>query len=240
MSLQLKENTKNTFFNIKWSPLILLAVLFLIFFYFDFDQFLSLDHIKSYQLIAQRWSVDHYLITVSLYLLIFILLIACGIPCGTVLTLLGGFLFGNIAILYAILGTTGGGLVLYFAVRTSLGARIANKSSGWIKQMESSFQENAFNYLLTLRLMPVFPCWLSNISAGLLNVPLKTFLTATIIGITPATIIYVLAARSLDKLVSNAMPLSDIILTPSICFPLVGLAILSLFPVIYKRIKKSN
>jgi uncharacterized membrane protein YdjX (TVP38/TMEM64 family) len=172
---------------------------------------------------------------------VFTSLIACGIPCATFLTLLGGFLFGSIAILYSEFAITLGGLILFFVVRMTFGSAIAKSSAKWIKKLEHGFQENAFNYLLTLRLIPIFPCWMSNISAGVLNVPVTTFLSATLIGIFPSTLVYALAGRSLDQLlVSPEIPLSSLILTPSILLPLIGLALLSLLPVLYKSVKKKS
>ena len=165
-------------------------------------------------------------------------MIACGIPGATILTLLGGFLFGGLAIAYSIFATTAGGLILYLAIRTAFGANIAARKSGWIKKMENGFQQNAFHYLLMLRLMPVFPCWISNIAAGALNVPIFTFLTATMLGIAPASIIYVMAGRGLDEFFAGEhAPNASALLTPSLFFPLLGLAILSLLPVFYKGIK---
>ena len=225
----------------KWFLLSLLLLVFSTFFFFHLYEYLTFQTLKNYQAYAQQWTLLHYPLAVCLYMLTYILMIACGIPGATVFSLLGGFLFGTIGTLYAIFSTTTGGTLLYFAIRTSIGERIAAKSSRWIKKMEAGFQENAFNYLLALRLMPIFPCWISNIAAGALNVPLKTFLIATVLGITPATFIYVMMGRGLDTLFSaQQMPDLTIMLTPSLLFPLLGLAILSLFPVFYKNVKKTK
>lgn len=225
----------------KWLLLSLLLLICFTFFYFHLYDYLTLTTINTYQVDAQQWTAHHYQDAVFLYLVVYILTIACAIPCATLLTLLGGFLFGSIAFLYAILGTTLGGTILFLAVRTAVGARIAKKSTGWIKNMEAGFQRNAFNYLLMLRLVPVFPCWVSNISAGVLNVPLKTFVGATVLGIIPATFIYVMVGRGLDKflITKQSLHLSSF-LTADILFPLIGLTILSLFPVFYKSIRKRH
>lgn len=227
---------KNFFISLqKWFLLSMLLITFCGFFYFNLHQYLTFNTIKIYQASAQDWTANHYSAAVSLYLLIFTGLIACAIPCGTILTLLGGFLFGTIAVIYAILGTTVGGMILFFAIRTAIGARIAAKSTGWVEKMKSGFQRNAFSYLLMLRLVPILPCWIINISAGALNVPLKTFLSATVLGIFPATFIYVMVGRGLDKFLSaEQSPSLSSIVTPSMLLPLLGLAILSLFPVFYK------
>lgn len=222
----------------KWFLLLLLLVLFFAFFYFHLYKYLTLQTIKIYEVDAKMWTATHYKSAVCLYLLVFISLIACAIPCATLLTLIGGFLFGMMALLYATIATTLGGTILFLAIRTAIGARIAAKSTGWIKAMEHGFQRNAFHYLLMLRLVPIFPCWISNVSAGVLNVPIKTFVLATMIGIFPATFIYVMAGRSLDKLLIEQSPSLHALLTPSIFFPLLGLALLSLFPIFYKSVKK--
>jgi uncharacterized membrane protein YdjX (TVP38/TMEM64 family) len=223
----------------RWSLLGFLILMFVLFYYFRLHYYLTFEAMKAYQYTLKAWTLAHYVSAVFLYIVIFILIIACGIPGATFLALAGGFLFGTSAIFYAILGTTLGGLTLFFAIRTTLGAQIAAKSSGWIKTMELGFQENAFLYLLMLRLMPVFPCWISNISAGALNVPVRTFLFATVLGITPATIIYVYVGRGFDQFfASEHVPSLSFFLTPSIVLPLIGLAILSALPVFYKSIRK--
>ncbi|TAK74796.1 MAG: hypothetical protein EPO11_06400 [Gammaproteobacteria bacterium] len=223
----------------KYFLLTLLLLLVCLFFYFHLYDYLSLSTIRKYHAAAEQWTMMHYKSAVGLYLLIFTLLIACGIPCATLLSLLGGFLFGNIAIIYATLGTTLGGLTLFLAVRTALGARIAASSVEWIKSAEQGFQQNAFSYILMLRLVPVFPCWISNVSAGMLNVPIGTFICATALGVFPATLIFTMMGRNLDKLLLAEHPFSlNTLLTPSMIFSLCGLAILGLFPVIYKYVKK--
>ena len=233
----------NNFFHSvkKWCLLGVLVLLLFVFFYFHLYQYLTFDTVKKYHASAQTWTMAHYKSAVCLYVLTFVALIACAIPCATLFTLIGGFLFGVIALIYAVFATTLGGVILFLAVRTAVGARIAANSTGWIKTMEAGFQKNAFNYLLMLRLVPIFPCWISNVSAGALNVPLKTFISATVLGILPSTFIYIMAGRGLGKFfTAKQTPNLSLILTPSIFFPLLGLAILSLFPVFYKCAKKRN
>lgn len=186
---------------LKYVPIFLLALAAVTFFYFHLYAYISIEAIKADEATIQAWTNAHYLAAVSLYILIYVLLIACGIPVATALSLIGGYLFGGIAVMYAIFSTTLGGIVLYFAVRSAIGARIAHASSGRIKKMEAGFQHHAFQYLLTLRLVPVFPCWISNIAAGALNVPLKTFISATILGIFPATLIYVILGCEINRII---------------------------------------
>ncbi len=222
----------------KWFLLIILALACCLFYSTHLHHYLNLHTIHLYRSHIEQWTAHHYTSAVGIYILSLTTLVACGIPCGTILTVLGGLLFGIIAILYAIVGTTCGGLILFFAVRTSLGAHIAAKSRGWIKSMEHGFQRNAFTYLLMLRIVPIFPCGVSNIAAGALNVKVKTYVTATTLGILPATVIYVMLGRGLDELLGEQTISTALILSPTMLLALLGLALLSLSPLIYKAVKK--
>lgn len=223
----------------KWWLLCLLILLCFSFYFFHLGEYISFESIKTSQAIIKSWTDTHYFAAVGLFILIFTLLIAATIPGATFLTLVSGFLFGPIGVLYSIAGTTLGGLVLFYAVRLSIGAHIALKSKGWLKVFEAGFNKNAFQYILMLRLFPIFPCWISNIASGALNVPVKTFVIATIIGVTPASVIYVMAGRGLGKILASNQTFSlSSLLTPSLLIPLVALAILSIIPVFYKGLKK--
>jgi uncharacterized membrane protein YdjX (TVP38/TMEM64 family) len=221
----------------KYFALGVIALVAFLFFYTHLYEYLSLHAIRDYHLLAKIWTHDHYRIAILIYILSFTILIACGIPCATIFSLIGGFLFGGIAVFYALFSMTVGGLGLFLAVRSAVGNRLTIKSKGWLKRMESGFKKDAFNYLLTMRLIAIFPCWISNIAAGFFNISIGTFLSATIIGLIPSTYIYVMAGRSLDRLSTAQSSFNAIILTPSIFLPLIGLAILSLLPVIYRRIR---
>src|SRR5262245_51068877 len=95
---------QNTFLSL------LLLVSFL-FFYFHLYDYLTFEKLKIYQTQAQTWTLENYKSAVSIYILIYAALIACAIPCATFFTLLGGFLFGSLAIVYSIFSMTFGGIV---------------------------------------------------------------------------------------------------------------------------------
>lgn len=220
--------------------LVFIALLLFSFFYFDLHQYLSLDALRNYQTVIEYWTTSHHILSVFLFILIFTGLIACAIPCATFMTLVGGFLFGPLAILYSTFGITVGGMTLFLIVRSAIGEKLRTRKGGWVKRFEHGFRKNAFYYLMALRLVPVFPCWISNVGAGLFNVRLLTFLTATILGTLPATIIYVYAGLGLDKILVENAPVEEILFTPSVILPLIGLAILSLLPVVYNLSRSSQ
>ena len=176
---------------------------------------------------------------VLLYMLLYITAVAVSFPGASYITLAGGFLFGVIpGTIYVVISATIGALFLFLAVKTALEPWIAKKANRWVGKMRAGFQQDAFQYLLTLRLVPLFPFWVVNIIPGLLGVRTSTFLTATFIGIIPGTFVYVLLGKGLGYLFDqNQTPNLSIIFEPPILIPLIALALLSLIPTLYKRLK---
>jgi uncharacterized membrane protein YdjX (TVP38/TMEM64 family) len=97
-------------------------------------------------------------------------------------------------------------------------------------------QQGAFGYILTLRLIPLFPFWLVNIACALAHAPLRAYTLATLLGILPATFIYSGIGAGLGAVIrQGGQPDLGIILKPEILGPLLGLGLLSLGGTLYQR-----
>ena len=82
------------------------------------------------------------------------------------------------------------------------------------------------------------PFWLVNLVPAFLGVPLVTFAWTTLVGIIPGTVVYVAVGNGLGAtLEAGGDPDLGLVFEPAILLPLLGLAVLSLLPVLYKRIK---
>lgn len=225
----------------RWIPLTTLLCLFSVFFYFQLDQYLNFNFLHNCRVELLTWTHEHPLLAALSFIGIYISTIAIAIPSALILTLTSGFLFGSWGAIYVIISATIGASLLFFAVKIALSNWLSAKTSQWLVLMKEGFQQNAFSYLLTLRLIPIFPFFLVNIVSGLLNIKTKTFILATLIGITPGTLIYVMIGNNLGRLFDqNQKPPLDIILSPSIVLSLMGLACLSLLPVFYQRYNKNK
>jgi uncharacterized membrane protein YdjX (TVP38/TMEM64 family) len=105
--------------------------------------------------------------------------------------------------------------------------------------MEAGFREHALSYLLVLRLIPIVPFWLVNLVPALVGVPLRTFFVGTAIGIIPGSLVYASVGNGLGVVIDQGgTPDLDIIFEPEILAPLLGLALLALSPVPYRRLKQ--
>ncbi|MBA2653178.1 MAG: FAD-dependent oxidoreductase [Tatlockia sp.] len=219
-----------------WILLIILLGLLGLFFCFRLDRYLTFTSLHAHQTLLIDWTKSHYFTSVLIFMSCYTLAVAISVPGALFLTLAGGFLFGVVwGTILVVISATLGATLLFFAVRTSIGDWMAKSASTWLERMRQGFQKNAFSYLLTLRLVPLFPFWAVNIVPALLNVKAKTFILATFFGIIPGSIVYVMVGNGLSHLfATNQTPNLSIIFSPKFLLPLLALAALSLIPVGYK------
>jgi uncharacterized membrane protein YdjX (TVP38/TMEM64 family) len=174
-----------------------------------------------------------------LYVFVYAAAVALSVPGAAILTVAGGFLFGIwLGGACAVVGATFGAAVIFLAARAGFGG-LARHARPFLAKLKAGFSADAFNYLLVLRLVPLFPFWLVNLVPALAGVGLGTFLLATFIGIIPGTFVYASIGNGLGKVLEQ--PDLDILFRPSVLGPFVALAILALLPVWYKwRQRKSD
>ena len=189
-----------------------------------------------------QWTEAHYALALLAFAGIYTFVVAISVPGAVILTLLGGYLFGIVAgTLIVVLSATAGACLLFIATKTAFKEILSKKAGPSVKKMEAGFQENALSYLLFLRLVPLFPFWLVNIVPALLDIPLRTFALGTSLGIIPGTFVYVLIGNGLHHLFEqNKTPNLSIIFEPNILAPLIGLSLLSVTPILYKKLKKNK
>ncbi len=178
-------------------------------------------------------------VAVLAYMAVYAVAIAFSLPGGAVLTLTGGFLFGALGGgMITVVGATIGATVLFLAARTGLGEPLRARAGPAVKKIETKFRENAWSYLLFLRLVPIFPFWMVNLALAFLGVELKAFVVTTMIGIIPGTFVYASLGNGLGVILDQGgSPDLNIIFQPEILLSLIGLSVLTLIPVVYKRFK---
>ena len=154
------------------------------------------------------------------------------------MTIAGGFLFGTLfGTLLVVLSATAGAVAIFLVAKTSLGEVLRAKAGPWLQQFEAGFRKNAFSYLLVLRLVPLFPFFVVNLVPAFLGVNLRTFAITTLIGIVPGTFVFTSVGAGLGSVFDMGEEFSAAgILTPEVIIALVGLALLSLLPLVYKAI----
>jgi len=226
----------------RWLPLLAIILAAAAFFAFGLQHYLTLDALRANRDWLYGQVYDHLGLVLVIYVLVYAGVVMLSLPGATILTLAGGCLFGlwlatGVAILAATLGAT----LLYLAARTAFADLLRARAAPWLKRLSAGFQENAFSYLLFLRLTPAFPFFVVNLVPAFLGVRLRTFVLATFIGIIPGTFVYASVGAGLKSVLDANQPLSlGSILTPQILVALIGLALLSLLPVAWKAWRRSK
>jgi uncharacterized membrane protein YdjX (TVP38/TMEM64 family) len=167
---------------------------------------------------------------------IYILQTALSLPGAAILSLAAGAVFGVVAgTAYAVIAATIGATLAFVVTRYLLRDTVQHRFGDRLAGMNRELAERGFNYLLFLRLVPVFPFFLINLAAGLTRLPLKTFFLATLLGIIPGGFVYVNAGASLATIDTLAG-----IATPRVLGSFALLGCFALLPALYARRKKGR
>jgi len=201
------------------------------FFYFDLGRFLSLTALKENRDSLLVFTDANFARAVGIFIAAYVIVTGLSLPGAVILTLAGGFLFGPVlATLLVNIGATTGATLAFLTARYLLRDTVEQKFGKWLGPFQEGFAKNAFNYLLTLRLIPLFPFFVVNLVSGLTRVNAWTYLTATAVGIIPGSFVYAYAGRQLGSINS----LKEIA-SPNVVGAFVLLGLLALVPVAYKR-----
>lgn len=223
-------------------PIAVLLAGFAAFFALDLDVYVSLEALKENRETLRTFVSDNGLVAVLAFAAIYAIVIAFSLPGGAIMTITGGFLFGAVGGgLVVVVGATVGATALFLIARTALGDVLQAKAGPFVSRMEGGFRKNALSYLLVLRLIPLFPFWLVNLVPAFLGVSTATYVVGTFIGIIPGTFVYASVGNGLGALIDAGQdPDLGIIFRPEILGPLVGLAVLAMLPVLYKKMQEKK
>ncbi len=220
----------------KWLMVGMLVLGILVFYYFDLGRFLTLTALKENKEALRNYTENHYAFTVILFIVIYCVQTVLSLPGAGILSLAGGFLFGVWrGTIYVNLGATSGATLAFLVARYLFQDAVEQKFGKRVHAIQQGFSQNAFHYLLTLRLIPLFPFFLVNLACGLTRIRLSTYVTATAIGILPGSFVFTNAGKQLGTIES----VRDIA-SPGVLGSFVLLGLLAIVPVIYKRFKKES
>jgi pyruvate/2-oxoglutarate dehydrogenase complex dihydrolipoamide dehydrogenase (E3) component/uncharacterized membrane protein YdjX (TVP38/TMEM64 family) len=188
---------------------------------------LTLEQLKARQADLQAWTGAHPWRAGLGFFVTYVLVTAVSIPGAAVLTLAGGALFGLLygtvlASFASSIGATLAFLVARFLLREPLRQRYGAR----LRAFDAGIERDGAFYLLTLRLVPLFPFFLINLLAGLTALRTWTYYWVSQLGMLPATVVYVFAGTQLARVEQ----LSDI-LSPGL---LVAFALIGLLPLLMR------
>ena len=220
-------------------PLVVLGGVIAAVFAFDLDRFLSFEALRDNREFLTGFVQDQAILAAVVFVALYAVSTATSLPGGAILSIAGGFLFGSVfGALWIVIGATIGATALFLVAKTAFGDALRAKAGPWLQKMEAGFQDDAFSYMLVLRLVPLFPFFVVNLVPALLGVRLRTYVIATFVGIIPGSFVFASVGAGLGSVFDSMDTFSPAsALTPEVITALVGLAVLSLIPVAYKKIK---
>ena len=219
----------------RFGPIAVLVLGFVLFFALGLHNYVSFSSLRSHHDELVGFVGANALSASLIFIGVYALAVALSVPGAALLTITGGLLFGVVwGVVLVVIGATAGAILVFLAARTALGDILYERAGPWIRKLEDGFRADAFNYLLTLRLIPIVPFWLVNLVPAFFGVSLPVFAIATVIGIVPGTIVFVSVGNGLGATLED--PDLSIIFDPVFLLPILGLAALSLLPVVYKRV----
>ncbi|MCG8634419.1 MAG: FAD-dependent oxidoreductase, partial [Desulfobacterales bacterium] len=205
-----------------------ILVLVCIFFIFDLDRYFSLANLKGELDNIRAYYQANKGITITVYMVAYILMAALSLPGAAVMTLAGGAVFGLVTglVLVSFASTIGATLAFLFS-RYMFRDWVQTKFSSKINAINEGVEREGGFYLFTLRLVPAFPFFMINLVMGLTPISTGLFYLVSQIGMLPGTFVYINAGTMLGNVDSMGG-----ILSPGLIFSFV---LLGIFPLAAKK-----
>lgn len=240
----------------RFGPLVILLLAMAGIYLTGTHKYLSLDVVAEHRDSLQRFVGENTVLAIASYMLIYICAVAFSLPGGALLTILGGFLFGTVLGASAtVIAATIGATAVFLIAKTAVGDILVRRAGPWIKKLSDGFNDDAFSYLMFLRLVPAFPFFVVNIAPALFNVRLSTYMITTFLGIIPGTIAFTFVGSGLDSIIAAQQSAHEAcvaekgaakcpfaldagaLITPQIVAGFVALGVVALIPVVLKHVK---
>ena len=217
--------------------LLIIATFGLIF----FSEWISFDALKENRAEISEFRDKNFTLSIVIFWVFYVILVVFSLPGAAVASVSGGFLFGlGAGLLINITAASTGAALLFLLVRYGMKSFKYNKSntlnSNFVIQIKNALVTNQISIMLTLRLVPVVPFFLANILPALVGVRLFNFIWTTIIGIIPGGIVFTWIGVGVGEVFDrNEYPNFELLFSPVILGPILGLVALLLLPMIMRR-----
>ena len=204
--------------------------------------YLSFDALRDNREALLAFRDANYVLTLAVFMLAYIAIVAFSLPGASAATLTGGFLFATFpGALFNIAAATIGAIGIFLAARWGLGARLAarmDQASGPMKALKSGIDKNQWETLFLMRLVPAVPFFIANLAPAFFGVSLPRFAISTFLGIIPGTVVYTSVGAGLGGVFERGeTPNLGIIFEWQILGPLLGLIALATLPILLKALR---
>ena len=205
---------------------------------------LTIPSCGDIQLHLERWGLWAPVVFVLAYVIATIAFIP-----GLVITLVGGLAFGPwLGTLLVLIGANIGALLAFLASRFFARETIEGLLSkqAWFAKFKAAMTSDGLNYVLFIRLVPIFPFNGLNYACGLVPLRVRDYVIGSLIGMLPGTFAYVYlgaaGCKLIDAALGGSLHLGD--LPPEVrnklLIAILLLAVLSLLPLVIKKLRANG
>ena len=237
----------------RWLPLALLIALSIAVLVSGASQLLSIDRLlESRQWLRAFVEADRPRAMVLAYL-VYVAAVVVSVPATLILTMVCGFLFGIVAgALVAVCAATTGAAIVFSIGRGPASDLLRRVAGPRLGALAEGFRNDAFGYIVFLRLLPLFPFWMTNLAPAAFGVALRTFVLATAFGLLPGAFVYAATGAGIEDVVAahanakvaclsaggtdceNALSFRALV-TPRMVIGLGGLGLFALLSIVLRR-----
>ncbi|WP_324014832.1 FAD-dependent oxidoreductase [Aeromonas hydrophila] len=201
------------------------------FFAFDLGHYLSLPQLQARQVELAALVDRHFVSAALLFVAVYVVSTALSLPGASLLTLAGSAVFGGVwGLLLVSFASSIGATLAFLSARFLLRDWVERRFGDKLASLQAGMQKEGALYLLSLRLIPIFPFFLVNLLMGLTPIRVSTYYWVSQLGMLPGTFVYVLAGSELANLTSTGN-----ILSPGL---MVALTLLGLMPMLLKGLQR--
>ncbi|WP_139703491.1 FAD-dependent oxidoreductase [Aeromonas hydrophila] len=201
------------------------------FFAFDLGHYLSLPQLQARQAKLAALVDRHFISAALLFVAVYVVSTALSLPGASLLTLAGSAVFGVAwGLLLVSFASSIGATLAFLSARFLLRDWVERRFGDKLASLQAGMKKEGALYLLSLRLIPIFPFFLVNLLMGLTPIRVSTYYWVSQLGMLPGTFVYVLAGSELANLTSTGN-----ILSPGL---MVALTLLGLMPMLLKGLQR--
>lgn len=219
-------------------PLLLLVGLALAAYGFGLGRYFTLDALRDNRAALVDLVATRPWMTGGGFVALYAALVALSLPGAAVMTVAGGLLFGFAGAALSLSAATAGATLVFLFARSAFGDWARARAGAFVQRMAEGFRRDGFYYLLFLRLVPALPFWAVNLAPALLGMRLVPFVVATALGSIPGSLVFTAFGVSLGEVFDSGEPVSlSAVFSPTTIAALVGLGVLSLLPIVVRRLR---
>ncbi|WP_425967969.1 FAD-dependent oxidoreductase [Aeromonas dhakensis] len=201
------------------------------FFAFDLGHYLSLPQLQARQAELAALVERHFGAAALLFVAVYVVSTALSLPGASLLTLAGSAVFGVAwGLLLVSFASSMGATLAFLSARFLLRDWVERRFGDKLASLQAGMKKEGALYLLSLRLIPIFPFFLVNLLMGLTPIRVSTYYWVSQLGMLPGTFVYVLAGSELANLTSTGN-----ILSPGL---MLALTLLGLMPMLLKGLQR--